>query len=188
MKSFKKYSAGLILSLFEVLIGVLLLIDPISFTSGIIMAIGAMLILSGAVEIIKYFRTDPVTASVGQLLIKGLVALIAGIYALVQTDKIVGVFPALAVIYGIAILIVGLYKVQRTVDMLRLKMKGWAFAAINALLSVVFAVVILANPFATVAVLWSFTGITLIVEAALDVAVMIAGGSKGKESDTKEND
>lgn len=186
MKSLKKYSVGIILSLFEVFIGILLLIDPVSFTSGIIMALGAALILYGAARVIKYFRADPVSASVGQLLVKGLAALIAGVYFLVQTDRIVDIFPALAVLYGLVILIVGLCKVQRTVDMLRLKIKGWSFAAVSALLSVVFAVVILANPFETVKVLWSFTGITLIVESAFDITAMIASGLKNRVSDVED--
>lgn len=186
MKALKKYSFGIIISLFEVLIGVLLLIDPISFTSGIIMAVGAALLLFGAVQTIKYFRADPVAASVGQLLVKGLVALIAGVYFLVQTDRIVEIFPALAVLYGIAILLVGLSKVQRTVDMLRMKFNGWSFTAVSAVFSVVFAVVILANPFETVKVLWSFTGIALIIEAAFDIAAMIAIGIKNRASDVED--
>ncbi|MBQ9847633.1 MAG: DUF308 domain-containing protein [Clostridia bacterium] len=180
MKSLKKYSGGIILSLFEILVGVLLLIDAVSFTSGIIMALGAALAVYGLVCVIKYFRAEPLEASLGQLLLKGLVALIAGVFFLIRTEWLVSVFPVLTIIYGVAILFVGLGKIQKTVDMLRLKKNGWAVTAISALLSVAFGVIILAVPFETTEFLWKFTGIALIVEAVIDIAAVIASGMKKK--------
>ena len=130
--------------------------------------------------IIKYFRAEPLEASLGQLLLKGLVALIAGVFFLIRTEWLVSVFPVLTIIYGVAILFVGLGKIQKTVDMLRLKKNGRAVTAISALLSVAFGVIILAVPFETTEFLWKFTGIALIVEAVIDIAAVIASGMKKK--------
>ena len=50
-------TGGLLLALVEILVGILLLIDPAGFTSGIIIAAGAVLMALGLYNIILYFRT-----------------------------------------------------------------------------------------------------------------------------------
>jgi len=75
--------------------------------------------------------------------------------------------------YGVGVLSAGLAKVQFTFDMIRQKNKKWFFALIGAAISIVCAIIILNNPFATTAVLWIFTGISLIVEAVFDAVTLI---------------
>ncbi len=53
---------------FDILVGILLLINLVSFTAGIIVALGIILLVAGAAGIIAYFRTDPVEAAKRQLL------------------------------------------------------------------------------------------------------------------------
>lgn len=43
----------------EILIGILLLINPVGFTRGIIVALGAVLTVQGVRAIVGYFRADP---------------------------------------------------------------------------------------------------------------------------------
>lgn len=52
------------MSLVELIIGILLLVDPVGCTSGIIVALGVMLMLLGIGSIIKHFRTEPEEAAV----------------------------------------------------------------------------------------------------------------------------
>lgn len=69
---------------------------------------------------------------------------------------------------------------QEAIYMLRMKKKKWFLAAISAVLSIICAVVILRNPFSSSAVLWMFTGISLIVEAVFDVVSLIMNTRKEK--------
>ena len=57
--------------------------------------------------------------------------------------------------------------------MIRLKMKKWGLAAVSSVVTVLCALVILANPFASTAVLWMFIGVALIVEAVADLIAAI---------------
>lgn len=180
MKTIKENVSGILVCLFELVVGILLLISPISFTSGIIMAAGVVLIILGLGSIIKYFRTDPVEAAQGQILVKGLVALLIGGFCAFQSEWFVATFPVLTLIYGVAILIAGLGKIQWTVDMLRLRKSKWHLPAISAVISIICSLVIIASPFRSTAVLWMFTGISLIVEAVFDVA-SLCFGIKDKE-------
>lgn len=168
---------GILLCLFEAAVGILLLINPIGFTTGIITAAGIVLLIIGLINVIKYFRADIGEAVMGQYLAKGLIALLAGGFCTLRAHWFIATFPALTIIYGVAVLIAGLGKVQVTCDMIRCKNKKWVVGFISALLSIVCAAVILKNPFATATVLWMFTGITLIVEAVIDVITLILRSS-----------
>lgn len=164
--------------IFEILVGILLLINPIGFTTGIIIAAGIVLLVLGVISIVKYFKADAGEAAVHQTLVKGLVALVAGAFCAFKSNWFVVTFPLLTIIYGIVILVTGLGKVQLTVDMLRAKQGRWYFPAINAAVSIICAIVILRSPFTSTTVLWIFTGITLIVEAVLDAVSLIANREK----------
>ena len=52
----------IVICLCEILVGVLLLINPIGFTSGIIIMLGIVLLISGIISVIGYFRTDAAIA------------------------------------------------------------------------------------------------------------------------------
>ena len=73
------------------------------------------------------------------------------------------------------ILISGINKIQWAVDMLRQKQKYWFVALIGAALSLVFAALVLANPFSSTAALWIFIAVSLIIEAVVDILAFIFG-------------
>lgn len=187
MKKQKNFS-GIILCIFELIVGILLLIDAVLFTKGIITAIGAVLVLTGIVSVIKYFRAEPETAAIGQLMLKGLIAVSAGIFCIIKNQWFIDTFPAIAVIYGIAVFLTGLSKVQLTFDMIRRKNKKWFVAFINAVISVTCAAVIVSNPFTASKTLWMFIGIILIVEAVIDIIAMIPQSVKKEEVSDNEKE
>lgn len=176
MKTLKESVSGIVVCLFELIAGILLLINPIGFTSGIIVVAGIVMLVMGLISIVKYFRASAKEGAVSQSLVKGLVTVVAGGFCAFKSHWFIATFPVLTIIYGVVILFTGLGKVQLTVDMLRQKNKKWFLAAINAVISIVCAIVVLNSPFTSTAVLWIFTGVSLIVEAVFDVITMILGG------------
>lgn len=176
MKSLQKYLSGMVLSLFEIFVGVLLLIDPFAFTSGIIMVLGAILLFVGIICVFRYFRENAANAVMEQNLFKGLIALTLGGVCVLCNSLIVEISSLLTFVYGAIILITGFSKVQKTVDMLRLKKTKWGFTAISAGLTVLCAALILFNPFGATEWIWRFIGISLIVEALIDAVAVLLGG------------
>ena len=173
MNTFKEHPNGVVLVLFELVVGILLLINPIGFTSGIITVAGIALMIVGAVSVVKYFRAGAPVAAGGQELTKGLLFLLGGAFCSFRTEWFLVTFPLLTILYGVELLVNGVSKIQLTVDMLRLKAEKWFWAAISAAVSLVCAAVILGNPFVSTEALWMFTGIALIVEAVFSVITMI---------------
>ena len=163
------------MSLVELIIGILLLVNPIGFTSGIIIAFGIVLMIMGISTTIKYFRTEPEEAAVSQILVKGLLMLLAGVFCAFNSHWFIATFPVLTLVYGVVILITGITKLQWTIDIIRMKRSKWFWAAISAAISILCGIVIITSPFSTTAVLWMFIGISLIVEAVFDMIGSIFG-------------
>lgn len=175
MKAFRQNGAAVVLCIIEALAGILLLVNPVEFTSGIIMVFGIALMVGGLLDVIRYFRSSPREAAVGQLLTRGLVILLAGAFCTFNPKWFIVTFPVITILYGVAVLIGGLGKVQLAMDMLRLKNSKWWWGAISALVSIICALVIINNPFSSIDALWWFAGISLIAESVFDVITLIMG-------------
>ena len=124
-------------------------------------------------SIVRYFRAHPAEAAREQSLARGLGMLLVGGFCVFNAGWFIQTFPVLTMLYGVLLLFSGLYKVQRAVDILRLKIDGVFWTGLSAVTTLLFAIVILLNPFATVSALWIFIGIILIGEAGLDIAALV---------------
>lgn len=156
----------------ELVIGILLLINPVSFTSGIIVLLGVSMLATGILFGYKYFRMDAEEAKKGNMLTFAILLVMMGAFCILRSDWFIATFPILTVIYGIMMLVAGVSKIQTMVDMLRLHNNKWFWAGINAVVSIICAVVILWSPFTSTAVLWIFAGVSLIVEAVFDIVTL----------------
>lgn len=168
MKTSSKTSS-IILSLCEVIIGILLLVNPIGFTTGIIIFLGAVLFILGIASVVQYFREKPEIASVKRGLTRGCIEMLAGLFCIMKSGWFLATFPLLTILYGIGILVTGITKIQWTVDKIRLKIKNWFWTAISAVLTIVCAIVILCNPFSSTAAVWIFIAVILIAGAIIDI-------------------
>ena len=162
-------SGSIITCILEIVVGVLLLINPVGFTSGIIIGAGVMMCLAGAVSIVRYFMSKPDVAAQKQLLFKGLLALLAGAACITKYDWFIGAFPLLTVLYAIAMLVLAAAKLQKMADLKRMSMPRWYLPGISAALAAVLAAIILINPFSAVTAVWTFVAISLIAEAIVEI-------------------
>lgn len=178
MQFIKEKGARLTGFLAEILIGVLLIVEPVRFTSAVIIAAGVIICIVGVLNIIRYLKADPAAAAVSGTLYKGISLCLAGLFCALRSGWFVATFPIISMIYGVCILLAGIKKVQWTVDAVRLKTGSWIAYAVSAFVTVVCAAIILINPFGSIKVLWYFIGISLIAEAVMDIVSMVI---KGKE-------
>lgn len=180
-EKFSKIFAPILISIFELVVGILLIVDASTFTSYIFYGLGGVAILAGIVLAVKYFRAEREEAAMEQMLFKGLIFAALGIFCIVA--NLMGYFTeimsVIAKVYGILLLVVGLYKVQKTADMLRAKKAFWYVSGISALLNIICAVV--AIFISNVSWIWIFLGVVLIVEAIVDVVAAIMGNMEKKE-------
>ena len=186
----KRNLSSMAMSLVEVIIGILLLVNPIGFTSGIIIAFGILLMIMGISKTIKYFRTEPEEAAVSQTFTKGLLTLLAGAFCAFNFHWFIATFPVLTLVYGVVILVTGITKVQWTIDIIRMKRSKWFWMAISTAISIICGITVITNSFSTTAVLWMFIGISLIVDAAFDMLGSLFGNREKREpvADTQKEE
>ena len=160
---------ALVLCLGELIIGILLLVKPVGFTSGIIIAIGVALMMRGVMDVVAYFKASPTEAAKRRGLAQGVICLLLGFVCSFMTSWLLAAFPFMGMVYGIMLVLLGIEKVQTAIDQKRLGVGKWYMPAISAAISVVCGAVIMLNPFTTTVYMWMFTGISLIVEAIADI-------------------
>ena len=157
---FRRYLRDIITALFLIVVGILLLINPVAFAMGLVKLAGVFLVVLGALRIVRYFRTDPETAARGQDFFIGLIAILGGLFCIFFTGWFLSAFTTLAIIYGLLQLLLGFSKVQRTVDFLRMELSLWYLPACSALIYLVFGFIIVLNPEMTMTTVWLSPGVT----------------------------
>ena len=111
-----------------------------------------------------------------------LASLLVGLICIVFPSMIMGLFAVVAIIYGIILIVSGVYKAKSYTDAKKTGAHLPAISLISAILSVALGIVIVINPFGTVMrSLFTFAGIALIVEAGLDLTSVILNTSDGKK-------
>ena len=174
MKKFLTSKIGnILLCIAEIIVGVLLLVNPDAVTSAFVIGAGAVMILTGIVFCTLYFVGEAEKMVIKQLLFKGLLLIILGVLCVTQYGVLLAALPFVTWVYAIAMLILAAYKVQCTVDILRLSGIRWYFPAISAALAVVLALFILLNPNTAMNIVWGFMRVSIILEAGLEIATII---------------
>ena len=173
MEYLKAHLWQILLCVIEIVVGILLLIRPVEFTSGIIKAIGAVLLGTGAFYIIRYFRDDPEEAARKHDMFSGLLAVLIGGFCIFGNDWWLRAFPVLAAFFGLLQLLMGLMKAQTMFNALRAGIASWYVYAIAAGLALICGAISLAHPGVLAEGIWLFTGIALILQGLFDAACLV---------------
>ncbi len=171
-------TGNLITCIVEIVLGILLLIDPVGFTSAIIIIFGIVLAVVGVFSLVRYFKSDAHVAALENNLANGLMGIVFGLFCVFRSDWFISAFPVLTTLYGVLALVSGISKIQWAVDMFRMKQKYWFIGLISAILTIVFALIIINNPFSSTSFIWTFIGVSMIVEAVIDLLSFIFGRKK----------
>ena len=160
-----------LLMIVEIVVGIMLLVNPHSFIRAVIVIFGIVLLAIGAFSLINYFRTRSTEGAGNAPLIGGLVALAFGIAAIVIGST--GLFEALmAVVIILVAIIVIVAGVVKLANFFNMKKEGFPVSwlrIIGAIVAVVAGLVVLFNPFGSEDFLWRFLGIMMIVMAVVDL-------------------
>ena len=128
--------------------------------------IGGLLLLYGAVDIIRYFTgAGQGDSAYRSGLVDGALALGIGLFFILRPEEVSDTF---GVIMGIALLIDGLFKLQFAVDMMRAKFKFGQAVLGLAVAAMALGVITLAVR--NMAVIW--VGILLVIDGLCDIAAV----------------
>lgn len=181
MKIFREYLHTIIMILFQAVIGVLLLINPDSFTRAVITAFGIVMLIIGVTHIIKYFKRKNESLFPALRLTAGIISLIVGFIFTFCTSLIMGVFSLIAVIYGIILLVSGVFKMQDFFQAKKYEPYVPVVIFLSAAVSVILGIIIIINPFETALLVFRFAGISMLIGAAADIITLILIAKSAKK-------
>lgn len=173
MEKLKNNLPLLILIVLELAVGILLLINAELFTRVILIVFGVALMAVGVLYLIRSFSDADRGVMSWIALAVSVVAFVVGVLCAFFSGSLINVFAVIAVIYGVILVISAIFKVKAYIDVSRMGLKPSPFTLLSAVIAFVLGAVIILNPFKTVEVLWIFTGIVLIVQALIDIAMLV---------------
>ncbi len=179
MKTWKQNLPVVLLIAFELAVGILLFIEPEKFTKAIIIGFGALLLVIGLVYLIRFFteRKQLGVHSWGMLILS-ICTLIAGCVLTFAAEFILGLFAVLAVLYGIFLVIAGLYKGRIYFELQHFGLPVSIVLLFSAILSIGLGCLLVLHPFESTVTLWRIAGVSWMVEAIGDALALVLGARK----------
>ena len=172
MKFLKSHFPILLFVLFELVVGILLLVAPAQFTKAALIAFGAVLIVVGAIYLLRFFRRKKAEGPDYVLLALSVAAMIAGVVIECTSGLIMGLLAAVAIIYGVILIVSGAFKIKTYLDFRKLGVRFPLIMFVSAMISIFLGLVIAFNPFMLVEIMYVFCGISLILEAFVDAVAL----------------
>lgn len=174
----KKWKFQEITSALLLLVGglILLLVPELTLVT-IANAVGIILILIGAIFIISYVCRKQMAAG-NYDLVKGLVTAGIGLFICVRSEAVISILP---VLLGIGVVVSGILKLQHGFDLKRMGVSAWTKVMVTAAVNILIGLIVILNPFSTVALLMRLIGAGLIFSGLTDMITTIYVSKKASE-------
>lgn len=170
---FQEMSSALLL----VIGGLILLLMPKLTLEMIANVAGAIVIIIGVIFIITYLGRKQMSAG-NYDLVKGLIILGIGIFICVKSELVISILP---VLMGIGVVISGIIKLQHALDLRRMGADAWVKFGITAVINIFIGLIVIMNPFGTVALLMRVIGASLIFSGVTDLVTAVYVSKKASE-------
>lgn len=123
--------------------GVMIILRPDLTLNLMATALGALLVVVGILFLLTYFiRREE--RSMGYDLIIGVIVVAMGVFVFIRTEFVISILPT---IFGVALILSGLLKLQRAFDIMKMKMGGWVLMIVFAIISFVLGALVLIDTF-----------------------------------------
>lgn len=181
MQTFKKVLPAILMIVFEIGVGVMLIIDAEKMAAWAFLAFGVIMMIAGLVLLLRFVIERKKQESDNPGLVGAAVPLlIAGLVFAVAHQLLADMLGIIAVIFGAILLISGAFKIIGFFMAKKEYTVAPGLAIFSGILSLILGVVIMINPFGSIQVLGIFIGVSLIFGAVMDIISLISGGSKYK--------
>lgn len=158
----------LLTAILYVVLGLAALILPETMVRSLGYLIAIVLIVAGAFSMIGYLLRDAHQNYYHNDFVYGLIGISLGCIMLYKVELIISLIPFML---GLLVLFSGCTKLQAVIDMKRLEYGNWLVMLAVAAINVVLGVLLIANPFEWVVLLFRLLGIGLILSGITDFAI-----------------
>jgi uncharacterized membrane protein HdeD (DUF308 family) len=154
------------LSFMYLALGAFLLLQPGIALNIVCYALGALVLLCAAVQLVRYFVAERGLFQSQITLVSGIVCLALGAFLILRSDVVVRILP---ILFGLFVVFDSLGRIQSALELRRCEYPSWKGVLLLALLSVALGVIMIVNPFGTRETLVMAIGIILLIEGALNL-------------------
>lgn len=147
------------------LIGVILLCFPTTTLNLVGNLLAAAVAAMGVTRLIRYLKRDSASEYMENDLVAAVILLLIALFIFFGKGLIVSIIPFLL---GIGILVSGIGKLQQALDLRRLNASYWGGVMAISVISMVFGLIMVFNPFDTVVTLLMCIGIGMIFTGVTD--------------------
>ena len=161
---------SLISAILLIVVGLLLLINPVGSISTMCVTIGMILGAIGAVELLIYFVSDMKKNNGNNKLVFGIFFVVAGLFIMIGYRIVMQIVP---LVLGLFIVVDGIMKLQTAVNAMKMNTEGKFAVLAIALITTVVGFVICFNAFDTAKILLRIIGAVMIFSGITDVMNII---------------
>lgn len=162
----KMYASYIFTSICFIVIGLLLFIKAESTIEIISYVLGGFIIAIGIVSFIRYFKMKDSEKLFRYDIVYGIVSTLAGLLLVLNPHALASIIP---LILGIYITINGALKIQSAFMLKSYQNKSWITALVIGILTLIFGILLIFNPFKGAVVITKVIGAILIIYAVLDI-------------------
>lgn len=175
MAKFKNLIPTIIMLIFELVIGVLLIINGEKVTQVVFILFGVLMLICGSL----LRSRNGGELSMSQLVLS-IILIGIGAFFIAASGSVMSVVSSFTLIIGIIMAFNGILKLVEFFTIRRAGSVAW-FAAVGAIVTIILGLVIAFNPFGATQVMWTVNGILIIVSAVFDIISLIIFGAAMKK-------
>ena len=161
-EKYQKYS--LIVSALMFLLALFLIFRPLESLNTFIMLFAIIILVNGIIKLVQYFRTDAQMRMMNFGLAEGILSILAALIIIISSDALIAFLP---IMFSIWIIVQSIITIQLSMGLKLSETKGWWVVLILSIITLLLGVIIMFNPFASMAATTTVVGIILAVTEAI---------------------
>lgn len=156
-------------SILSIILGVCLIIWPHVSAETICIVFGLILLLTGVLRIVFYFKGTVFGIPLYADLTAGFLILLVGALLIIHPGDAASLLPIVA---GLSLIFDGAFKLQPSADLRRVGVKYWWYILILSILTSACGVLLVLNPFAGLTALMVALGVCLILDGIQNICTV----------------
>ena len=165
----------LVITIVSLVVGIMLLVNPLMSITIVCYLIGAGFIVGGILSIRRAnLQRDvgiPSTITFGL----GILAILAGFFVVVGRNAIVSMVPFF---FGLALVIDGVFKLTAGVDLRSSQVNKWESVSVTAVITIILGIIVIIHPFGVGVAMTRILGLFLVLNGAANLWYLFVAKDK----------
>ena len=128
------------------------------------MLFAIIILVNGIIKLVQYFRTDTQMRMMNFGLAEGILSILAALIIIISSNALIAFLP---IMFSIWIIVQSIITIQLSMGLKLSETKGWWVVLILSIITLLLGVIIMFNPFASMAATTTVVGIILAVTEAI---------------------